>query len=162
MSTTAVILYGCATLLLIGLGAYAARLWYLVWQQQQAAHQQQIQQANALRQHQLGLLEDINFLARSVLSEQCEITEGILRLHHIIHGLEPAVWELEELSTVRAHYEATQAMPILAAYKALSKQQQFRLDNERWALEEANKAAIQRELTWLLSYPFPTVTLIHP
>ena len=52
-------------------------------------------------------------------------------------------------------------MPILDAYKALPKQEQFKLDNERFRLEKEYKDAIHNEFQWLISYDFPAVSLLH-
>ena len=96
-----------------------------------------------------------------MLEAQCEITEGVLRLHYLIQALDPDTWLQDELTTLRQHYNATSAMPILDAYKQLSKKEQFRLDKERLTLEDQHKNAIERELKWLVSHSFPTVTLIQ-
>ena len=74
-----------------------------------------------LRERQLDLLEDIRFIARSVLAEQCEITEGVMRIHYLLTGLDSATWQRDELATLREHQRATCGMPIMDAYKALSK-----------------------------------------
>src|SRR5690606_41757448 len=90
-----------------------------------------------------------------------EITEGVLRIQYLMSALDPDAWQLDELATLRQHHEATAGMPILDAYKALPKKEQFRLDRERWTLEERHKPAVQRELQWLVSYRFPGVTLLQ-
>lgn len=161
MTVTHMALLSAALLIITVLAAYA---WHLTRQVREAEQQQADEQAQAahnLRQHQLGLLEDIRFIARSVLAEQCEITEGVMRLHFLITSLDPDSWQLDELSVVRQHHQATAAMPILEAYKALPKKEQFRLDQERFRLEDGHKEGVLRELRWLTDYAFPTVTLLQ-
>ena len=153
---------------LIIIASLAGYAWHLTRQvkraQQQTEQQQQQEAAQAahnLRQKQLELVTDIRFIARSVLAQQCEITEGVLRIQYLMNGLDPDAWQLSELHHVRAHYDATRHMPILDAYKKLSKKEQFKIDQQRWTLEKQHQEAIEKELTWLVSYSFPQVTLLQ-
>lgn len=114
-----------------------------------------------IRQHQQELINDIKFIARAVVSEQCDITEGVLRTHHMIKGLDADVWEMAELDRIRNHYDATCEMPIMDAYRKLTKQEQFQLDIDRAILEEKNKTGVHREFTWLTQYQFPQITLLQ-
>lgn len=147
------------------LAGYAWQLVQKVKKNELEAEQQQQQEAEKaaynLRKKQQELVNDIRFVARSVVEQQCEITEGVLRIHYLISGLDPDVWQMNELQNVRAHYDATKAMPILEAYKKLSRKQQFKLDSQRWSLEEKNKLTIEQELKWLVAYSFPQVTLLQ-
>ena len=155
------ILLVIGAVIIAGLGWYA---WHLTRQVKALEKRRREEQAEAelyLRNKQLELVGDIRFIANSVLQQQCEITEAVLRLHYLISTLEPEVWHSHELATVRKHHEATREMPILDAYKALTKKEQFRLDNQRYALEEEHKLAVERELRWLAAYHFPSVTLIQ-
>lgn len=152
-------------IIIAALGAYAFHLTRKVKRAQQQAQQKQQQEAASaaynLRQKQLELVTDIRFIARSVLAQQCEITEGVLRIHYLMSGLDPDAWQLPELETLRKHYQATHTMPILKDYKALAKKEQFKLDKQRWALENEHKDAIEKELNWLVTYEFPQVTLLQ-
>lgn len=161
MNTTYLLLLSGALIIIAALSWYA---WHLTRQVKAMDARRLQEQAEAeLQMHnkQLELVSDIRFIARAVLEEQCEITEGVLRLHYMISVLDPDSWEREELAGVRSHHQATRAMPILDAYKQLTPKERFRLDKERFALEETNKPTIQRELRWLVSYQFPAVTLIQ-
>lgn len=161
MTSLSIVLLVLAILIIVALGSYA---WHLTRQVKTQENRQRAEEANAeqqLRNHQLELIKDTHFICRSVIAEQCEITEGVLRLEYLIRGLDPDVWNAPELATLRDFYSQTNTMPILDAYKQLSKKEQFRLDNQRWKLEETHKNDIIRELQWLLEYRFPTVSLIH-
>lgn len=153
---------------LIFIAVLAYHAWHLVQKvkQAEAEHEQQQKQeaaaaAHNLRQKQLELVKDINFVARSVLEQQCEVTEGVLRIHYLLSGLDRDVWQMPELETLRAHYDATKDMPILDAYKRLSRKEQFAIDKQRWSLEEKNKLQVEQELKWLVAYDFPGVTLLQ-
>ncbi|UXD87762.1 DUF2489 domain-containing protein [Thalassolituus hydrocarboniclasticus] len=159
-----ILTYGLIILGLLIIALLAGYAWHLTRQVKAVEQRQQEEEAQAamqLRNRQLELLQDIRFIARSVLDEQCEITEGVLRIQYLMSALDPAVWEQDELCTLRSHYQSTSSMPILDAYKQLPRKEQFKLDQQRWALENENKTAIERELRWLVSYSFPAVTLIQ-
>ena len=152
-----------ALIIVLGLTGYAAYLATQLKQAKQTLQQRQQEAAAAaeqtLAEFQQQLIADIHFMTRAVLTEQCEITEGVLRLHYLINALDHPTWEHSALPTLRAHYAATSTMPILDAYKALSKQEQFALDNQRYRLEENHKEALWGELNWLLNHQFPNVIL---
>lgn len=161
MSLFLIIFWLVALLILAGLGFYA---WRLTRRLHAIKQQQQAEKAAAelqLRNHQQELMQDIHFIARAMLAEQCDITEGVMRLQYLIDGLDADVWQRPELETIRQHWQATNHMPILEAYQALSRQEQFRLDSQRLRLEDDNKNAIFKELNWLVTYQFSSVTLLQ-
>lgn len=155
------VLLALGMVIIVGLTSYAILLHLKL---NKATQEQQLQEQQAeqtLRHHQQQLVNDIRFVARAMLAEQCEITEGVLRLHHLISTLDADVWQHASLPTLRLHHQQTCDMPILEAYQALSKQQQFALDNERYELEHGNKEALMLELEWLVGYRFPSVLLLN-
>ncbi len=158
LSTLLIIL---AVTVVIPLAWYA---WSLTRKVQAMEEQQEREEAEAamqLRKYQEELISDIRFVSRSVLQQQCDITEGVLRLEYLLKGLDPDVWHMDELASLRAHHTATRSMPILDEYKALTPKQQFKIDKERLTLEHDNRLTIERDLKWLSTYSFPQVTLIQ-
>jgi len=150
-----------AILTVVPLAAYAWHLTRKVKVMEEEAKQEEAEAELHLRNYQKELVSDIRFVARSVVQQQCDITEGVLRLYYLIGGLDPDVWEMPELESLRTHHVAVRDMPILDAYKALSKKEQFRLDTKRLQLEADNKASIERAMSWLADYHFPQVTLLQ-
>src|SRR5690606_40079013 len=74
----------CALPILI-IAALAYYAWHLTAKVKNLQQTQQDEAAQAelhLRNRQLELLQDIRFIARAVLAEQCEITEGVLRIQY--------------------------------------------------------------------------------
>ncbi len=131
-----------AVLVIIPLAWYAWSLTRKVQAMEEEQEREEAEAAMQLRKHQEELISDIRFVSRSVLQQQCDITEGVLRL-------------------LRAHHTATRSMPILDEYKALTPKQQFKIDKERLTLEHDNRLTIERDLKWLSTYSFPQVTLIQ-
>ncbi|TNC88893.1 DUF2489 domain-containing protein [Thalassolituus sp.] len=161
MPTLHLILLIAAAIVILALAGYALHLTRQVKKMQAEQRAEEAEAELQLRKYQEGLVQDIRFIASSVVQEQCDITEGVLRIQYLLNGLDPAVWEMQELKTVRDHYEATRTMPILEAYKALTPKQQFAIDRERLRLEDQNKASVTREFRWLAAYSFPQVTLLQ-
>jgi len=161
MNTTYSLLLVAAVIIILALAGYA---WYLLRKVRKVEAQQKAEQAQAemnLRKRQQNLLQDIRLIAKAVTEDQCEITEGVMRLQYLITALDPEVWEAGELTLVREHHAATSDMPILEQYKALTPKQQFSIDSRRYALEEKNNAGVKRELKWLIKHQFGNVTLIQ-
>lgn len=158
---TVILLSLAGLAIIVGLGVYAL---VLVSRVKDLKAQQLEELATAemqIRKHQQELINDIKFIARAVVSDQCDITEGVLRTHHMIKGLDSDVWDMGELNRIREHYDATCEMPIMDAYRQLTKQQQFQLDIDRAILEEKNKVGVHREFNWLTQYEFPQITLLQ-
>lgn len=155
------LLFSIGIAIIFGLAFYAWSLSQQVKQQEQRQQQDMVKADNQLRQKQRELQQDISFVARAVLAEQCDITEGVMRIQYLLSGLDPEVWNRDELTTLRRHYDETKHMPILDDYKKLDKKQQFQLDRQRWTLESEHKTAIEQELHWLVEYHYPNVTLLH-
>ncbi|GEM_PF-310322 len=161
MTLLQISLLSIALLIITVLGVYALYLLRQVRAQEERQQQEEAEAELQLRRHQQELVKDIRFIARSVLQQQCDISEGVLRLEYLLRGLDPDVWERHELGALREHHEEIRNMPILEAYRALTPKQQFEFDKQRFRLEEANKSAIERELQWLIEYRFPQVTLLQ-
>ena len=113
MTLTYTLLIIAALIIIAALAYYAWHLTTKVKKLHQAQQEEQAQAELHLRNRQLELLQDIRFIARAVLDEQCEITEGVLRIQYLISALDPDAWQLDELATLRKHHEATANMPIL-------------------------------------------------
>ncbi|WP_320820229.1 DUF2489 domain-containing protein [Thalassolituus sp.] len=161
MTTTTLVFLVLAVAIIAGLSFYAWRLTRQVNAMKQAQQDEEASGELHLRQHQEELVNDIRFIARAVIAGQCEITEGVMRTHYLLHGLDAEVWVREELNMIRSHFDATRDMPILQAYKELPRKEQFAIDSRRLKLEEKHKAAIEREFRWLNNYSFPQVTLLQ-
>ncbi|MEQ3694770.1 MAG: DUF2489 domain-containing protein [Alcanivorax sp.] len=161
MTTFHFVLLITALLIIAALAGYA---WHLLQQVKKVNLAKEKEQAEAelqLRHYQEELVSDIRFVSRSVVQQQCDITEGVLRIQHMITGLDPNAWQLTEITAIREHYDATKHMPILDAYKALKPKQRFELDKQRLQLENDNKLSIEKEFRWLAEYSFPQVSLLQ-
>ncbi|MGK0444554.1 MAG: hypothetical protein ACJA1U_001487 [Bermanella sp.] len=143
-----------AIAILIALGATAA---YYVLKLRKVKQEQakQIQRNKAAWQkHRDELAADLRFIANSMLQGQCEITEGCLRIKVLMDRLDDELQHKPEFKTIQTHFAQTISMPTHEAYKALSRQEQFKQDKQRFALEDANREQVLIEVKTLSEYKF--------
>jgi len=112
----------------------------------------------AWQAHRNELANDLKFIAQSMLQGQCEITEGCLRIVVLMDRLDEDLQHKPEFKTIREHFSLTVSMPTHQAYKDLSKQEQFKLDKQRYNLEAKNKEQVLEEAKILASYNFEILT----
>lgn len=141
-------------LILIGLAATA--IYYVLKlrrvQKEQAA--QIKKNKEAWQKHRDELASDLRFIANAMIQGQCEITEGCLRLKVLMDRLDDELQHKPEFKTIQRHFSQTISMPTHEAYKALSKQAQFKLDKQRYTLEAQNKEQVLAEVEVLATYKF--------
>ncbi|MGX2955650.1 DUF2489 domain-containing protein [Ursidibacter arcticus] len=130
-----------AVLVLISMAGYAISLFMKLNRQQK-----QLKQAKNARY--LNILDSIDVIARAMLVEQCDFSEGVLRLKPLLDVLGkklsqfPAMWEL---------YQVVESMPILEERKTLKRNERMKLDLEREAKEAELAEQIKTELQQLLA-----------
>lgn len=130
-----------AGLILLSMAGYAVSLFVKVRRQNQ-----QLLQAKNERYQRVS--ESIRIIAQAMLAEQCDLSEGVLRLKPLLEVLGkklhhfPAMWAL---------YQVVEDMPILDARKDLKRNERMKLDLEREAKEAELATAINSELPRLLS-----------
>lgn len=149
-----VYLITAAIVIVVALSAVAA--YYLIQLKRvKKAQAKQIQiNKEAWQKHRDELAGDLRFIANAMLQGQCEITEGCLRLKVLMDRLDDELQHKPEFKTIQAHFAQTINMPTHEAYKALSKQEQFKLDKTRYNLEAQNKEQILIEVKTLAEYKF--------
>ncbi|GAA6133223.1 hypothetical protein NBRC116188_00120 [Oceaniserpentilla sp. 4NH20-0058] len=145
-------------LILLGLAATAA--YYVIkLRKVQAQQAQQIENnRQAWQKHRDELVSDLRFIANAMVQKQCEITEGCMRLAVLMDRLDDELQHKHQFSTIRAHFSQTAHMPTHEAYKALTRKEKFKLDNQRYALEEQNREQVLNEAKVLLEYRFDILT----
>lgn len=143
-----------ATIILLALGA-TATYYTLKLKNVRKEQALQIQQNRAAWQkHREELAADLRFIANAMLQGQCEITEGCLRIKVLMDRLDDELQHKPEFKTIQSHFADTIGMPTHEAYTALSKQEQFKLDRQRYALEEQNKEQVLLEVKTLSQFKF--------
>ena len=136
-----------AVLILLSMVGYAVYLWAKV-KNQQALEQELRKQAKEEQKARFErIFESVEVIAHAVRTEQCNPSEGVLRLKPLLDVLGhkllnyPAMWEL---------YELVQDMAILEERKALKRNERMRQDLAREAKEAELFEQIQAECGQLI------------
>lgn len=130
-----------AVLILLSMAAYAASLFWKL-------HQQKKQLQQAKNERYLRVIDSIQIIAQAMQTDQCGLSEGVLRLKPLLDVLGkklsafPAMWGL---------YQVVEEMPSLDARKGLKRNERMKLDLEREAKEAELECEIRTELSQLLN-----------
>ncbi|WP_156506094.1 DUF2489 domain-containing protein, partial [Oleiphilus sp. HI0117] len=96
----------------------------------------------------------IKVIAQCMLDEQVELSEGCIRIKVLLDHLAPNLHEDERFSVFIKMYDALEHMPTHEARKQTDKRVIFKLDQERFKLEEDNQHAILSASKALLEHSF--------
>ncbi len=136
-----------AVMILLPLALYAGWLLGKLWQQRQAQHHRQ-------QQRNQTLVDSIQTIAQAMQSGQCNLSEGVLRLHPLLEAVNQA--DTPQLSThfpaMQALFEAVAAMPTHEARKNYKRNQIMKWDLERELAESRLQTEIEDELPTLLAW----------
>lgn len=148
------IFYTVAAIILLILAGIAGYYLNKVRKLNQAQKEQAEKNKQALEDHRNALIKDIQFIANSMVQKQCEITEGCMRITYLINKVDDSEALRQSFPHVHNHTQATAHMPIKEDYKALTRKEQFKLDNERHTLESKSAENILREVKKILTHNF--------
>ncbi|MBO1520516.1 DUF2489 domain-containing protein [Oceanisphaera pacifica] len=138
-------------LIIVGLAVYAGKLLARLKLQNQ--YQQQ-----AIDKRNLRILDSIHTIALAMSQDQCNFSEGAIRLTNLLNALQfaepkdfaidyPGVYDL---------YDKVKDMPTHEARKQYKRNQIMRMDLQRAGFEHELEAQIKTEVTRLASLELPT------
>ncbi|TMN69490.1 MULTISPECIES: DUF2489 domain-containing protein [Pseudoalteromonas] len=142
--------------IIAGLAFYAGQLLYKLSAQKKLIAKEQAKQQAKLAQSRLErnakLADSIHLIARAMHQEQCEYSEGCLRIWVLMSQYSFA--DDDDLSKrypgIFAMYEVVKEMPTHDARKKYSKKEIFKQDTVRWRAEESNAEAIKADCEKIL------------
>ena len=154
-----------ASLIVLSLALYALYLHFQVKIRQKIAQQNDeeerlIAQENLTKRNN-NIIKDIRFIAQALVTEQCELTEGVLRIHHLADAIDSDLMLQQEFTAIHQHFIACKGMAIKDAYKALTKKQRFQQDQQRFRLEQACNDDVMNEAKLLIQYAFDNLKNLH-
>lgn len=136
-----------AALILISMAGYAIHLIMKV-NRQKRREQALIEKAKqSQKERYLRILESIDIISRAMISEQCDLSEGVLRLKPLLDVLGK---KLSYYNAMWSLYEVVENMPILEERKNLKRNERMKLDLEREVKEAELEAEIKIECEQLL------------
>lgn len=131
-----------ATLIILSMAGYAFYLFRKIRQQKNFVH-------NAQKARRLGLIESIEIIAKAIQSEQCDLSEGVIRLKYLLEAL--GHYRLSHYPAMWALFEVVGEMPILHGRKNLKRNERMKLDLVRENAEAEYETAIRQEIPQLLT-----------
>ncbi len=103
----------------------------------EAVKKEQLHEIDELKNnHQQYLNNSIQVLAQGLIDDQLSLTEGAIRISVLMDNLKINDGHREEFSVFFQLAEATAHIPILGAWKKLSKKEKSRFEKEKMATEE--------------------------
>ena len=130
-----------AVCIIVGMISYATYLLLALQKQKKALQQARRNRINRIK-------ESIEIIAKAMLNDDCNLSEGVLRLKML---LEPVGMSIKNHVTMLQLYEVVETMPTHEARKALKKNERMRLDLQRESAEAALEKNIKLELHQLLA-----------
>ena len=135
------VLLRVAVCIIVGMIGYATYLLLALQKQKKALQQARRNRINRIK-------ESIEIIAKAMLNDDCNLSEGVLRLKML---LEPVGMSIKNHVTMLQLYEVVETMPTHEARKALKKNERMRLDLQRESAEVALEKNIKLELHQLLA-----------
>ncbi|WLQ13721.1 DUF2489 domain-containing protein [Hahella aquimaris] len=142
------ILVGLAACLFLG---FFIRRQLRILQEHRQLEAEQQTRTEANRAH---AIESITVLARCILSDQVELSEGSIRIKVLLDAVDPSLHEQEPYAIFSKIYRETEHMPTHGARKQVDKRFLFKLDKQRWDLEEKYREQIIDASKAILEHSF--------
>lgn len=141
------VLISVGVLIIMALAFYAGQL---LWQVQE-----QKRQTNEQKQKRVDYLTDsISYIAKAMKAEQCEYSEGVLRIWVLLEHFQRETLGQKDYTELypgfAALYEIIKDMPTHEARKKVEKKELAKMDMRRWRAEKELEDKIAQDLDKLM------------
>ncbi len=143
MENYIIILFIALGLIVLGLSIYLGVLYGKLKAQKQAQIEQDAKVDRLLKERDEQIIESLDTIALVLIQEQCEPTEGCIRIKKLVDEIEH-LKDREELVVFHEMYEEVKGFATLQDYKDLDKRERFKQDNRRYAIEEKFNQRIKK------------------
>ncbi len=144
------ILLGIGLTIILVLSSVAGYYLYLVKRQKEAQKKQKQELKLVAEKKRKEHVRSIVLLSRALIQDEVSLTEASIRINAIASAIDLTEESRETLSVFKQLSEATSHIPILDAWKKLSRSEKNRLEKERLSIEKKYadfvKAAAQKIL----------------
>lgn len=141
------VIIALAFVLVAGLAYYAGQLLWKVKQQEKA-------QQDKREKRVKYLTDSIGHIAKAMQAEQCEMSEGVLRIWVLLEHYNRELTTPTDYNSIYPGflglYDVIKDMPTHDARKKLGKQERFKMDVERWDAEKEFGEQIKKDLEQVL------------
>jgi len=141
-------LISLGVVVIAGLAFYAGQL---LWQLKEQKITQQEQKNKRLNY----LTDSIAYIAKAMKEEQCDLSEGVLRIWVLLDHYNSEQQEPKDYPNLypgfAALYDVIKDMPTHEARKKQGKQERFKMDVQRWDAEKDNGEQIAVDIEGIMS-----------
>lgn len=134
-------------ILVVGLAFYAGQL---LWQ----VKQQSIEKQEQTEKRHKYLTDSISLIAKAMKEEQCELSEGVLRVWVLLDHYNSEQEAPKDYPALypgfAALYDVIKDMPTHEARKKQGKQERFKMDVTRWDAEKKHNAQIVTDISGII------------
>jgi hypothetical protein len=95
----------------------------------------------AVRKREESIVESLGLIARALINEQCDLSEGCIRIKKLKEII-PRLEDNKDLKIFNQMYAEIEKFPILEARNSQSSQEKFKQDKERFKIEDIYKIQI--------------------
>lgn len=134
-NTTAWLLLGSVVVIVGGLGIYALSLWREVKRRDLLRHEE-VRRAND------NCLESLDVIARAMLADQMDLTEGSLRCKVLLEIIDPQLLERPALHVFTEVHRRTAHLHTHSSRQALTPYQRLQEDRQRLAVEDELRTGV--------------------
>ncbi|GHC27308.1 Protein of unknown function [Aidingimonas halophila] len=138
-------LLAVAILVVVGLSLYALRLWREV-KRREAFKRDEINRANQ------QCLESLDAIAKAMLDDQVDLTEGALRCKVLLEIIDPDLTDQDRFRVFAETYARTSHLHTHSSRLALSPRDRMKEDRERLAIESELDATIREAAREILAF----------
>jgi Na+/H+ antiporter NhaB len=128
-----------AVAIVVTLSVYAWTLHTKVKQKEANQKAQLLELEKQKQEHKNYLNNSIQVLAQGLIDDQLSLTEGAIRISVLMDNCQITEETKKEFVAFFQLAEETAHIPILDAWKRLSKKEKFKYDNERGKIEDKYK-----------------------
>ena len=157
MSTAVIVALCLGAIIIAGLAFYAGQLLYKLSAQKKLIAKKQAEQKQKLAASRLKrnakLADSIHLIARAMKEDQCEFSEGCLRVWVLMsqYGFEDERDLTIQYPGIYKMYQVVKEMPTHDARKKYSKKEIFKQDTARWRAEESYSDEIKADCFKIIS-----------
>lgn len=133
---------------------FLARFSFTTWKKIQRIEEAKKAYEKEVAEKKDNAVNSIKVIAQCMIDEQVELSEGCIRIKVLLDHVAPQLHEDDRYSVFIKMYNATEHMPTHEARKQTDKRTIFKLDQERFKLEEDNQDEILKASRAILEYSF--------
>ena len=142
-----------ASLVILALAGVAAYYLIQVQKMNKKRQQQQEEAQAALAKSRKENINSVLILARALMQNEVTYTEACIRINGLAQMLQLNEERMEKFSVFGQLATATSHIPILEAWKTLSKQDKRKFEKERLSIEEKYKDFVDAAVKEILETP---------